>query len=308
VTQAEYSSQKTRGGVRGRFDGIHVWLAGRVGLNNAIALEIFAATFSVVFIVGFLILTTIQPKYTAMAIVGPQSSLQDDPTQGGMAGGFGGLGSLLGAAGIPENMLAFQALVGTAGFAEYAMKHDHLDKIFFPKGVHHSFLSNMLHAVLGQPVSNEVTVGDVQTALQSDILIQQRTQTQYLEVYYTNQNREDAIRVLNTVLYSADKMLRAREAMAMNNQVNYLSRAIASNTDVDRVDTFRKLMGQKLAAQVLIETQDTFAFKIFDAPFAPLVPNSPKIALLIILLILTALGLGATAAVGWLWRAGWRQN
>jgi hypothetical protein len=222
-----------------------------------------------------------------------------------MGSSLGGLGSLLGTKGQSDNLIAFQALLRTAGFSDYLIRHDHLDKIIFPQGVKHSLLSVALHAVFRQPASREVTTANIQDYLQSNVYVQMKEGTSYIELSYANTDRANAIRILQIILRSGDKVLRQREAASLDEQIRYLSHVIQTTTDIEQLNLFRTMLGEKLASKVLIDTQDTYAFRVFDAPFAPSVPNSPNITILVLLLTAVSTVLGAAAAVGYCW---WREN
>ena len=271
------------------------------GPRGVAAARIFSIAFAVFFVLGFTVLMTISPKYSAMAIVGPQVNEQANSIGGNLGANLGGLTSLLGGKQQSEDLVAFQSLLGTATFSEYLIKNDHLDKVIFPNGIHHSLVSNVLHRLFGQSVSNTVTAGNLQAYIQSSISIQSRLETPYLELTYASENRANAIGVLQTVMSSADKILRTRKAQSLDREIEYLSRVLQTTTDIERLDLFRKILGEKLAAKVLIDTEDTYSFRVFDAPFAPLVPNSPNLGMLMIVLVLVALFLAATVVVGWLW-------
>ena len=278
------------------------WIARILGPRGVAAARLFLFVFAVSFILGFCIVLFISPKYSAMAIVGPQVQEQTGSLSAGLGSmNLGSLTSFLGGQQQSEELVAFQSLLGTASFAEYLIKNDHLDKVVFPNGIHHSLVSTLLHKLLGQDVSNTVTAADLQYYIQSHISIQSRLETPYIELIYANQKRADAIGVLQTVMYSGDKVLRVRKARSIDREIEYLSSVLKTTTDVERLDLFRKMLGEKLAAKVLIDTEDTYAFRVFDAPFAPLVPNSPNIAMLMAVLVLTALFLAMTAVVGKSW-------
>ncbi len=301
MTEAEYLQRRNPRAFADRASGVKAWVIGRLGPRNIVAVRLFLIVFAVVFVVGFLVLTTIGPKYSARAIVGPQVTEQAGGGASGLGAGLGGLGTFLGGKQQSEDLVAFQSLIGTAGFSEYLIRKNHLDKVIFPHGIHHSFVSVFLHMLFGQPVSNEVTTADVQSYIQSNVSVQSRLETPYIELSYANKDRDDAVRVLQTLMKSGDDVLRLRKAASLNTQIEYLSHVLRTTTDIEQLDLFRKILGEKLAAKVLIDTQDTYSFRVFDAPFAPLVPNSPNIAMLMILLILASLFLAMTVTVGWYW-------
>lgn len=275
-----------------------------LGPARITGLKIFAVTFAAIFLVGLLWLMQIPPKFTATAQLAPQAA-PESSTSGNLGVGLtGGLSSLLGTKNQPTNLTAFQTLLGTASFSSYLIYHDHLDQLIFPKGVHHSILSVVIHTLLGQHVSNIVTPADMQEYLQSNVYLQPDEIWGYLKLSYTNPHRDASIKVLQTIIVSGDRVLRQREAISLDQQIHYLSRVTTSTTDIEQQNVFRRLLGEKLASKVLIDTQETYAFKIFDAPYAPATPNSPNAALLLLLLILVAL-LGAATVTAGLW---WYSN
>lgn len=279
----------------------------QLGPQGVMGMRIFSAVFAAAFAVGLLILVLLPPKYSAMTVLAPQPSAQDASpslSMGDIGAGLGGLSSILKTKSQTDNLIAFQALLGTSGFADYLIKHDHFDRMIFPRGMRHSFLSVAIHALFRQPTSNVVTTADVQTYLQSNVYIQAKEESALVQLTYANKNRDTAIGVLRTILYSGDRVLREREATSLDVQIKYLSRILQATTDIEQLSLFRKLLGEKLASKVLIDTQETYAFKIFDVPFAPSVPNSPNIAILIVMLTVVSLMLAAAATVGWLWLRG----
>lgn len=301
MNEAGHFQQGSSFAIGDRLAAVRGWIVAQFGQKSILGLRIFSTIFVATFIVGFLVLICISPKYSAMTIIGPQSSPQGDSSLDDLSAHLGGVGSLLGVKEPSNNLTAFQSLLGTAEFAQYLMVHNHIDKIFFPHGIHHSVLSIWLHAIFGQPVSNGVTVSDVQTYLQENIYIRQKVETPYVDISYTNKNRADAIKTLQILLSSGDKVLRQREGASLDVQIAYLSRVLRTTTDIEQLNLFRKLLGEKLASKVLIDTQKTYAFKVFDAPFAPLVPNSPNISILVILLFVFSLLFAAMIIVSWLW-------
>jgi hypothetical protein len=282
---------------------------GQVSSGTWSLVKLFAISFGIVFICGLLLLTLITPKYSARAVLGPQTSPQgSNQASGNLSLDVGGLGSLLGGNKQSENLVAFQSLLGTAEFARYLISNDHFDHIAFPDGIHHSIVSKILHSFFGQPVIDTVTVGDVQQYLQTKIFDQDLTGTAYVELLYANKDRAQAIKVLHIVLYSGDRLLRERETAALNTQISYLTHVIQATSDIEQLNLFRNLLGQKLASKVLVDTQETFAFKVFDAPFAPLTPNSPNLLMLIILLLVVAVTVSAVVTVGRLWWMGRQRS
>ena len=277
------------------------FMIGGLSANARKSAKHFVICFAIVFVCGFFLLTLITPKYSATAVIGPQASPQGGNQAGSMNMDLGGLGSFFGGNKQSENLVAFQSLLGSAEFARYLINQDHFDRTAFPDGIHHSVISKLLHGLFGQPISDSVTVGDVQQYVQTHVFDQDRTGTPYVELSYANKDRDDAIHVLHVLLYSGDRVLRQREATALATQITYLTHVIQTTTDVEQLNLFRNLLAQKLASKVLIDTQETYAFKMFDAPFAPLTPNSPNLAMLLILLFVVSLVIATTVTIGRHW-------
>jgi hypothetical protein len=304
VYQADQYRSKPSGKIASGARALQDAIAHRLGPTALLGLRIFSISFAAIFAIGFLSIIWISPKYSATALLAPQISPESSSAMSGLGtglGNLGGLSSLLGTKNQPNNLVAFQTLLGTAEYSEYLMQHDHFDKLAFPNGLHHSALSVAFHTLFGQPTSDVVTPADVQAYIQSNILLQPDDMWGYLRLSYANKKRDDAIKILKTVIYSGDIVLRQREAASLDVQIHYLSRVTQTTTDVEQQSLFRKLLGEKLASKVLIDTQGTYAFKIFDAPSAPTVPNSPNAAMLVLLVIVFALALATTFTVGWWW-------
>ncbi len=119
-----------------------------------------------------------------------------------------------------------------------------------------------------------------------------------------DQDRGKAINVLRILIYSGDHILRAREGTSLDEQIKYLSHALQTLTDVEQMNLLRKLLGQKLSAKVLLATQATYSFEIFDPPTAPPVPNSPSIAIMFAALLIASLMLSAVTTISYFWWDG----
>ena len=269
----------------------------RLGERGIAGIRIFVASFFVIALVSLLWLAFIPPKYSATAQLAPQASPENSPAISANIGG--GLGALLGTKAQPTNLTAFQTLLGTAEFSSYLIEHDHLDKIIFPNGVHHSSLSIMLHLLFGQHFSRQVTPADMVAYLQGSLYLQVDDEWGYLKISYSNSNRDSAINFLRTVIYSGDRILRTREGANLNEQIHHLENLVATTTDLEQLRVFRNILGQKMVSKILIDTQDTYSFKIFDAPYAPSAPNSPNVAILILATLFLAAGGASLIALLW---------
>lgn len=283
-----------------------VMLLGPFGLS---AIKFFLRAFAVTFVIGLLFVTSVHPQYEATAILVPQAPLESGSlTSGsGLSNGLAGLAPLIGVTnGENNNLLAFQELLTTAGLAGDLIKQESFERAIWPDlRLHRSFLGVALRKLLGEPTDDLVSVSDMQNYISNNIYAQKSSNSEdFIKFSYPNKDRATAVKILQQVIYSADKILRQREAASLDRQIHYLTHVIETNTDIEQRNLLRQLLGSKLASKVLLDTQETYAFKIFDAPFVPTVPTSPNITMLLVFAIVFSLLLAATFTVGWWWLYG----
>lgn len=274
-----------------------------IGATRLGYLRLFIFTFLISFVVGAFFATRITPKFVATVVLTAQKQTNDSQSAGGNA-----LSSLAGMSNLfdpkqSENLIAFQQILTTSDLAEVLLRNREFVQICYPLNyIHHSFVGRLIKGMLGQPTTSQIGRADIQTFLQKNFFLQKLDAPEYFELSYSDKNRNASIHALSIVLTTADTILRQRERTSLNSQITYLSQALKTNADVEQQALFRRLLLDKLSSKVLLDTQPTFAFRVFDSPYAPLVQTSPNVAMLLAILFIfsVTVATAVTLFYGWL--------
>jgi hypothetical protein len=259
----------------------------------------FLVAGAVVMVIGIWVTASSQGQFESAAVISPQKQMDEG---GGAAPSLSGVSSVLGSffqggqGGASDNLVAFQQLLPTAELANALIRNTQFMQIAFPsRQVHRSLPSRMVRGFFGRATPTTVQPFDVQNFVTGSFYVQKLTAPDYIEITYANPNRVGAITALRILLATSDGILRGRERASLTTQIRYLSNTIAHSTDVTQQAIFRQMLEQKLSAELLLDTQPTYAFRIFDAPDAPAIQTSPNLSIMLAIVIAASVIAGVLA-------------
>ena len=265
------------------------------------------------FIGAFIAIYVLQPKYTAVAVVGPSNGTLDDLSSSG-GGGLGGLlsgggGGLKRLAGLSAGLLGggknvfdqyTELLTSNLLAAKLAQDQNVLRSMFYKNydwdkhewkrhdgvvGTLVGFVKGLLH----YPVKPHPDQDDVAKYLAKNVNVDAPLTSSFITVSLIGKDPKEAEWLLNTLLYDADSIIRENKHQDVAARIAYLVATLPEVTASDQKDSLIGLLSDQQQSMMTIEADKRFASALVDAPHADLVPTSPSVPVVFGLMVLLAL-------------------
>jgi hypothetical protein len=245
-------------------------------------------------VIAFTLLAT--PVYTATAIVGPADN-SDQPfgdMAGGLGGGLGGIakhlhvGGALGQQGSDDPFDEYTALLTSNRLAGILVRKDRiLPEIFWRAWdpAHNTWLPrndflsrniDSLKVLLRRPLKPSPDQEDLAKYFKKNLIVEPSLETSFATVSFRFHDREGAERLLGLILHEADDVIRQDKRRDVEARIAYLDTALVHLTLADQKPELIAVLSEQQQDMMMIESDQLYASKMIDVPYAPRTPTSPS--------------------------------
>jgi hypothetical protein len=234
-----------------------------------------------------------EPVYTAEAVLGSTTSLND-------ASGLGGtgslqsmakklkVGSLLGNQSLSDTFTEFTALLTSNRLAAVLSQKDSiLPKIFYedwdaekkrwyPRDSVLAMAIDVVKRIIGRPVKPNPDQDDLAKYLSDEMGISTSLETGYITVTLKYRDRAGAEYLLSQILLEADNIIREDKRRDVSARIAYLQGALQDIAIADQKAALIDTLSQQQQQMMMIASDHRYASTYIDTPYAPYRPTSPN--------------------------------
>lgn len=269
--------------------------------------RLLLACLTVYLILASLFAIFVQPRYLAVAIVGPpQTSLSQTILESGIpGGGLAGIASkLAGAAGV--GALASQGtpfdeytqlLTSNRLAKELAENTNILPIVFYDAydqdrktwrsrdDLFHRCI-DLLKYAFNYPVKSAPNQDDLMIFLSKNMIVDTSLESQFVTVSLKFKDPHQAQTLLNTILLTADKIIRNDTRADVSARLVYLTSTLPQVTQTDVQDALISILSVQEQQMMAINADQHFAFNVVDPAYADPRPSWPNLVIVASIAIL----------------------
>lgn len=240
---------------------------------------------------------SMQPAYTATAVVGPADN-SDDPFSEDDLGGVGrsGLGGIArhlhvggGALGgqSTDKFDEYTSLLTSSRLAAVLVDKDHILQTLFAEqwdAANHRWLPqegilvqaiNGLKRLVGRPVKDHPDQDDVSKFLEQKLKADTSLETGFATVTIQFSSPQGAERLLDLILLEADNIIREDKRRDVAARIAYLNSTLGDLAIADEKEQLISTLAEQQEEMMMIQSDHRYASLLIDPPHAPLKPSSP---------------------------------
>jgi uncharacterized protein involved in exopolysaccharide biosynthesis len=258
--------------------------------------RLLIAILAVFMLLGLVIVAVSKPAYTAVAIIGPPSSTLDSMTS--LTAGLGstisrGLGKKFGiggGGGSGDVFDQYQSLLTSNRIASVLASDQNVLHAMFPakydwergawktSGGPLSGVKRFLKSVLHMPVKSHPDKDDVSKYLKRVMTIDAPLTSNFVTITVTEGDPNKAEWLLNTVLSTADSVIREDKRRDVTARIRYLVNVLPSITQTDQKQSLSDVLSQQQQNMMMVAADKRYASALVDPPHASLIPTSPNVS------------------------------
>jgi hypothetical protein len=266
--------------------------------------------------VGYLAWST--PLYTAEMAIAPPMQNYSDRAAGALSGGLGLLAGLApgGNSGTNAAFLRYEKMMTSREVATRLVRDHQALQLIFPErwdAARHDWkpprgiaarLKATVNHLFGHTVDTTPDITDLRDFIGKHLSVEVPAADMALEappairyVTFTFRDPGLATTFLIWLHQETDGVIREAELNRTRHMIDYLDDRLRRTTEVDERASLAQLLLDQERAEMLLTTGLDYSAEVLDMPGTPREPSSPKIALTLILGLLTGLFLGSLIAI-----------